>query len=65
MVRRFFLASLAALCSLRGEVSSAPADLDRLNNFAERYNAYVMALQNGVVDLRLWRRVTDAWRRIF
>lgn len=40
-------------------------DYLRLNDFARRYNDYVEALRNGIIDLRLWRRVCDRARDLF
>ncbi len=43
----------------------APAtDEEALNRFALAYNAYVTALREGIVDLRLWRRTAEFWERL-
>lgn len=41
-----------------------PTDDGELNRFAERYNAYVSRLRAGIVDIALWRRVRNEWKRI-
>ena len=41
-----------------------PTDQGRLNIFAKLYNEYVLSLNQGIINIRLWRRVQDAWRRL-
>lgn len=44
-----------------GTQDRIPTNEDELNKFAEKYNKYVSSLQDGVVDLSLWRDTTRAW----
>ena len=44
--------------------SKIPVDESSLNAFASQFNAYIMQLQNGVVDTKQWERVVRAWRRM-
>jgi hypothetical protein len=40
---------------------SPPVDERRLNEFAAAYNAYVVTLGKGEINLRLWRDVQRQW----
>ena len=42
----------------------APTDERTMNSFAHTYNDYVERLRAGVVDLKRWKHVTEAWRRM-
>lgn len=44
--------------------SGVPTDEEKLNAFAGCYNAYVMRLRDGVIDLKLWERARRAWKKI-
>jgi hypothetical protein len=46
------------------EPARAPIDDRALNAFAAEYNGYVARLKQGVVDLKLWERVTRGWREL-
>lgn len=39
-------------------------EVDKLNEFAELYNGYVGQLRDGKLDLKLWRQVCRAWRKM-
>lgn len=43
---------------------NAPTDQTALNAFAGCYNDYVSRLQAGIVDLRAWKRVQEAGRKL-
>jgi hypothetical protein len=58
---RFILASVAAVLAPGAQV---PVGADELNRFALAYNRYLDSLRQGVVDVRLWRKVCEAWRRL-
>jgi hypothetical protein len=42
----------------------APTDIDELNAFARAHNKYLERLREGIVDVRQWRRVEEAWTRL-
>lgn len=65
MMRRMFLrfAPFAALAGI-ARADRAPGELDALNAFAARYNAYIAKLRGGIVDAREWSRVEKAWREL-
>lgn len=60
--------ALLALPLLKPRAADAPvplvSDIDRLNAFADRYNAYVDQIRRGVVDLRLWNQLVSGWRKL-
>lgn len=63
--RSVIFAAAAAPVSAPGAESHRVPTLDtELNGFAAAYNAYVMRLRDGRVDLDQWRRVVRAWRRM-
>ena len=41
-----------------------PTDPDSLNRFAIRWNAYLSQLQRGIVDLKAWSKVNEAWQAL-
>lgn len=63
MIRRAFLRWLGrgSAAVTPGNIQRAPTDIVALNAFGEQYNAYVMALQRGQVDVKRWARVEHAW----
>jgi hypothetical protein len=63
--RSFFACSWAtAPAAIARERERIPTDAADLNRFREQYNAYVMALQRGVIDLARWKRVAATWQRL-
>ena len=42
----------------------APSDYSRLNAFVKEWNAYTISFQGGVIDVKQWSRVRDAWERL-
>lgn len=41
-----------------------PGDVDTLNKFAVEYNRYAEELRGGVVDVKQWARVEEAWKAV-
>jgi hypothetical protein len=62
--RRAAAAALIGLPLTAGEAERVPVDEDALNDFAASYNAYVLALRSGRIDLDQWRRVRRAWAKM-
>jgi len=47
-------------------VSPAPqTDIERLNRFAQAYNAYVARLRDGIIDPHRWRLLVQQASRLF
>jgi hypothetical protein len=62
MLRRAFLLFFVGGAAVAR--AKVPTDDGQLNSFAEHYNAYVLALRDGRIDLRVWARVERAWSRL-
>lgn len=41
-----------------------PTDHATLNEFGQKHNAYIISLQQGAIDIRLWRQSQAAWERL-
>ncbi|HTB10939.1 MAG TPA: hypothetical protein VK752_05185 [Bryobacteraceae bacterium] len=54
---------LATVC-FGGEPRRGPGDVDSMNRFAGEYNKYAEELHSGIVDLKQWGRVEDAWKAV-
>jgi hypothetical protein len=52
------------LCSAEASTSRAPGDADAMNRFAAEYNRYTAELAGGVVDVKQWARVEEAWKAV-
>ncbi len=46
------------------DVVIAPTDEQALNQFVAHYNTYIGRLQSGLVDVKEWARVEQAWKRV-
>jgi hypothetical protein len=62
MLRRLFLFGGVGASASAGD--RLPSGLMRLNAFAEAYNKYIQSLNQGLLDVRLRRRVREAWGRL-
>lgn len=61
MLRRRFFGILLAYT--RAE-TRAVTDEQKLNAFAREYNDYVARLRTGIIDVKRWARVVEAWKRL-
>ena len=59
--RRPTLLLLLLLLPARGGV---PVNVDAMNRFADAYNRYSGELRAGIVDVRQWARVEQAWKEV-
>lgn len=64
MRRRLLLACLLPWLAVDAAQSRAATDSEAMNLFSHEYNEYVDRLNRGIVDVKQWRRVVDAWRKI-
>ena len=64
--RAVLLLPIAAFGARKCEEASdrVPEDPLVMNDFAAAYNRYAHSLASGVIDLKLWARVKDRWRRM-
>jgi hypothetical protein len=63
MLKRTFLAAILLASAVPAKAPDLffPADVDKLNTFANHYNLYVTALRAGHIDTKEWKRVEGAW----
>lgn len=62
MIRRALIPVLTAL-ALQGRADDGPR-IEHIYAFTERMNAFIEALNRGVIDLNLWRRARAAWHKV-
>lgn len=62
--RRWILIWAFLSLAARARRERVPSEEGPLNAFATEYNRYVASLRAGVVDVRQWRRVVQAWERL-
>ena len=52
------------LFTLAANGNRVPTDAARLNKFADEYNRYATEMKSGIVDVKQWKRVMEAWREL-